>query len=92
MESLDTTFERMKLFEQSLGRFNDRLAETYRFLAERHDAARDDWQDKFARDYEAAWAPLESGLRQWCTKEGPQYLAVMEEKARLLQRYLDGDW
>ncbi|MBR0560714.1 hypothetical protein [Neokomagataea anthophila] len=89
MESLDTTYERMRAFRDALDHFDERLGETYRQLTARHEDARDLWRDRFAVDYAAVWAPWEESLRRWCLEEGPRYREFVTERHLILGRYLE---
>lgn len=89
--SLDDTFDRMRIFAATLERFDEALRGSLLALTQRHEAAEGLWQDAFAREYAAAWAPLDDGLRRWCRHDGPNYRAFMADKLRALAQYLDGD-
>jgi hypothetical protein len=88
--SLDETFDRMRVFAAALDRFDEAMQASVAELKRRHEAASPLWQDAFARDYQAAWAPLEEGLERWCRHEGPQYRDFVAARMRALARYLDG--
>lgn len=87
--SLDETFDRMRAFEAALERFDESLRGSLTTLSARHADAEGEWQDAFAREYAAAWAPLADGLQHWCHQEGPQYREFVHDKLRALARYLE---
>lgn len=87
--SLDETFERMRTFALALERFDEAMQVSVATLKQRHEAAAPLWRDAFARDYQAAWAPLSDGLDRWCRQEGPQYRDFVATRLRALARYLD---
>lgn len=89
--SLDETYDRMRVFQAALARFDEALRASLRALDASHTGAQGAWQDTFAREYAAAWEPLEQGLQRWCQHEGPQYRQFVDEKLRALVRYLEDD-
>ena len=89
--SLDDTLDRMRIFASVLEQFDAALRGSLAALDARHEEAQGLWQDIFAREYAAAWAPLDDGLRRWCRHDGPEYREFMAAKLRALVHYLDGD-
>ncbi|MCW5623978.1 MAG: hypothetical protein KIT73_04570 [Burkholderiales bacterium] len=87
--SLDDTFDRMRVFSAALERFDEALRGSMATLAERHAEVEGLWQDAFARDYAAAWAPLAEGLQRWALHEGPEYREFVTMKLRALAVYLE---
>lgn len=87
--SLDDTFDQMRAFAAALERFDESLRASLQVLGARHAEAETLWQDAFAREYAAAWAPLNDGLQRWCAHEGPQYRDFVAHKLRALAAYLE---
>lgn len=88
--SLDETFDRMRVFAAALERFDESLRGSLHTLSSRHADAEALWQDAFAREYAAAWAPLQEGLQRWCAHEGPEYREFVATRLRALGNYLEG--
>lgn len=88
--SLDDTQARMQAFAAALARFDESLQVSLSTLNECHAEAEGIWRDAFARDYEAAWAPLSDGLRRWVAHEGPAYRDFIAQKLLALEAYLRG--
>ncbi len=87
--SLDDTFDQMRVFASALDRFDEAMRTSLATLSERHAEVEGLWQDAFAHEYAAAWAPLAEGLQRWTQHEGPEYRDFVAAKLRALANYLE---
>lgn len=91
MNSLDDVRDSMQTFIHAFRAFNQDLESSLAMLRERHDAISGLWTDEAARRYQQEFGPFEETLRRYSTHEGPRLQQYIEEKLRLLERYLHGD-
>jgi len=90
MSSLDEVFEQMRLFQRTLGEFNEEVRTSASALAKSHEEVCGLWRDETSLRYRQAYEPLAQSLDEYLRSGAPRFENFLDAKVRQLSRYLHG--
>jgi uncharacterized protein YukE len=86
--SMNDTFREMRNFHAELTKFNDQLGASMKDLQSNHDHVNPLWQDDMRKEYDSHWRELDEMMKNYLTREGPNYSNFLAKKLQDLARYL----
>lgn len=86
----DQLFVDLRRFRQELGDLNERIRDSRRTLAERHDAVDGIWNDSFRSEYDARYRDLVEPTDSYVGREAEQFERFLDRQLQALDRYLRG--